>query len=135
MLRKWLMKPLVDVGAILARQCAVSELSACDDTKDLKLAMRAIGDAEKHLLKIHYGRIKPSSLYSFVCRWRDIALLLQNRMVNFESRLLSAAVHEVLLTQDAVSEFIASISRNAANSNKKPKVFADDELAELFKVL
>jgi DNA mismatch repair protein MutS len=67
LLRRWLLTPLVDIGAILHRQEAVAELvSSPDLRRELRSALSPIRDVERLAVKVAAGRCTPRELLSVV---------------------------------------------------------------------
>ncbi|KAJ1508862.1 Mismatch repair protein msh3 [Coelomomyces lativittatus] len=134
LLKTWLLRPLLSSDAILARQAAVQNiLENWDEFTVLTVALRSLGDAEQLFMKIHYTRITPVSLYTFLTRWLDVIRIISSFQV--QSPLLARLCSEILATKNEITCFFNSLSKEAAQSNSKIGLWQAQCLVDLQKEL
>ncbi|KNE61022.1 hypothetical protein AMAG_06782 [Allomyces macrogynus ATCC 38327] len=128
LLRSWLARPLLDQRAINRRQDAVArfvESITAPEVKEFGKHLKRLGDAEKWLLRTHYGRIKPAALWSFLQTWVDVTAA-----VVMAGEIVGDRVAEVVAVKGMVEGFLASMDRTAAMQDDVANLWIEDELAE-----
>ncbi|KAJ3362759.1 Mismatch repair protein msh3 [Allomyces javanicus] len=128
LLRSWLARPLLDQRAITRRQDAVArfvESITAPEVKDFGKHLKRLGDAEKWLLRTHYGRIKPAALWSFLQTWVDVTAAVVHA-----GEIVGDGVAEVVAVKGMVEGFLASMDRAVAMQDDVANLWVEDELAE-----
>ncbi|KNE71997.1 hypothetical protein AMAG_15940 [Allomyces macrogynus ATCC 38327] len=118
LLRSWLARPLLDQRAITRRQDAVARQGVWE-------ALEEAWDAEKWLLRTHYGRIKSAALFSFLQTWIDVTAAVVHA-----GEIVGDGVAEVVAVRGVVEGFLASMDRAAAMQDDVANLWVEDELAE-----
>jgi DNA mismatch repair protein MutS len=134
LLRRWLLRPLVDVAAIWARQTAVAELNEdAPRRRTLRTVLRDVRDLERLGAKLAAGRIGPRDLAAL---GRSIALLPDVGKAG--SGLHADRIAEIMTSLDMLDDVRERIA--SALTDEPPPVLGeggviregyDDELDEL----
>ena len=76
MLQRWIVLPLIDISKIKSRQTIVQAFIGNDELKeDTKSSLRFIGDLERIVSRMAFGRIQPSELLNLKFIIREIQKL------------------------------------------------------------
>ncbi|KAJ3151626.1 Mismatch repair protein msh3 [Geranomyces michiganensis] len=133
MMRKWIGRPLVQIGKLQERVNSVEELLA-EDAKENPLVRRIKGlvcqlpDLERSIARIHYGRINPQELFNTLLAFEKIATAVPTDVSSrFTSPLLSALYSALPRSRPIVARFRERISEEAARRGDKLELFADTE--------
>jgi DNA mismatch repair protein MutS len=113
LLRKWLLRPLIEAQGIWGRQGAVEEFHTDGDfRREAREGLRGISDLERLAGKVGTGRVGPRDLLGLV---RSLSHLpgFQEMGVRAESDLLTSLLHGMDLLQDLRAVLEASISPDA----------------------
>jgi DNA mismatch repair ATPase MutS len=124
-LRHWLTRPLLHMKEIQFRQEAITELKDMDMEPIVKQIKR-IGDAEKHLLKINYGRISPAALYSFLATL--IALSESFLEVTPSKSELLMRIWKSVLEVKSHASWVKTMRRSAADEGNLNSLWIQDGL-------
>ena len=134
LLRKWVLRPLLEVEEIWARQEAVEELYADPERRrELREAFRGISDLERISGKVGTGRSGPRDLLGLA---RSLSLLpgLRHVMEGVRSPLLGSLAGEMDLLTDLRELLEAGLSPDAPPNLQDGGVIRegfDEELDEL----
>ena len=134
LLRKWLLRPLVEAPGIWLRQGAVEEFHVRDDLRrEIRDQLRGISDLERLSGKVGTGRVGPRDLLGLA---RSLALLpdLQKIGAEADSDLLESLLRDMDLLEDLRAVLEASISPDTPPTLQPGGVIRegyDSELDEL----
>ncbi|KAJ3178596.1 Mismatch repair protein msh3 [Geranomyces variabilis] len=133
MMRKWIGRPLVEIGKLQERVDAVEEI-LLEDAKETPLIRRIKGlvcqlpDLERSITRIHYGRITPQELFNTLLALEKIATAVPADVSSrFLSPLLAALYSALPRSRAVVARFKERISEAAARKGDKIELFADTD--------
>jgi DNA mismatch repair protein MutS len=113
LLRKWILRPLVDAPAVWERQVAVQELFTDADTRRaFRDAFKGVSDLERMSGKVGTGRVGPRDLLGLSRSLRALPGL-QELGGDLETPLLAGLLGEMDLLQDLRGLLEASLSPDA----------------------
>ncbi|KAI8344511.1 muts domain V-domain-containing protein [Chlamydoabsidia padenii] len=119
LLKKWVGRPLVDIGQLNQRTQAVEELLASDNPKKAQgqELLKNIPDLEKGLCRINYGSSSPTELLNVLDAFLNISKTFEwarhSQDHRFQSPLLNTIFDTLPTTLDAVLEFKSKINPHA----------------------
>ncbi|KAJ3105211.1 Mismatch repair protein msh3 [Phlyctochytrium planicorne] len=150
LLRKWIGKPLVEIQYVkvnkpfLIRSQLRERIEAVEDmlklveagdiqSKKLPLVLAGLPDLEKHLSRIHLGRILPSELHTFFSSLERAALYFANCASGFCSDLLKRVLKELPSIKTICQEYLSEMDDTSSKNNDKKIKGVEENLSEILK--
>ncbi|KAK9459168.1 muts domain V-domain-containing protein [Lipomyces oligophaga] len=132
MLYDWVGHPLLDRQQLESRIEAIEEIRSAitsPELENLSNLMTQLPDLETGLMKIHYGRAKPSELGSTLSSFDRICNIFSNCQGGIPkaiSPLLKSYYEALPVMSFEISEFLDTINQEAAVKNDKLALFNDE---------
>ncbi|KAK7205571.1 DNA mismatch repair protein Msh3 [Myxozyma melibiosi] len=130
LLQSWIGHPLIDREKLELRTAAVEELKQGNNPRIEKLSriLAQLPDLETGLMKIHYGRCRPSELGSLLHAFNKACNSFSN---SDGGRFVSDDLNEYFDTLPSmafeISEFLEAVDGDGAVKNDKERFFRNEE--------
>lgn len=129
LLQSWIGHPLVDREQLELRAAAVEEMRDSNDLRLEKLSrlLAHLPDLESGLMKIYYGRCRPSELGSILNALNKSCNTFTNTdSEKFKSEMINECFNVLPTLAFEVSEFLEAVNSDGAVKNDKERFFKNE---------
>jgi len=133
LLRRWLNNPLRNIETLEQRQNFITQVIACDNSEDLQLCLKPIGDMERILSRVALKSARPRDL-SRLCSSLTALPSIQTVLVSLESAKARSLATDISEFPSIVNLLVKAIVENPPVVIRDGGVIAegyDEELDEL----
>jgi DNA mismatch repair protein MutS len=133
LLRRWLNNPLRNIETLEQRQNFITQVIACDNSEDLQLCLKPIGDMERILSRVALKSARPRDL-SRLCSSLNALPSIQIVLVSLESAKAQSLATDISEFPSIVNLLVKAIVENPPVVIRDGGVIAqgyDEELDEL----